>query len=109
MHYKTITLGLLRQHPDLHQELCASNTLMQSMESYAALLKQHHLSWMDRLAQTRPGRDPSQLSSEALERALQDLREALPAASSPSDGTMQEPLSLDAAMAYLRRHTPPAS
>ena len=109
MQYQTITLELLRQSPSLHQELRSSGTLMQAMERYAALLKQHHLAWMETLAQTRPERDPSQISSEALERALQDLREALPADSSPNADVMQEPLSLDAAMEYIRRHTPPAS
>jgi hypothetical protein len=109
MHYKTITLELLRQSPSLHQELRISGTLQQTMERYAALLKRRHLAWMDRLAQTRPGDDPNRLSSEALEKALQDLREALLADSSPNAESMEEPLSLDAAMAYLRRHTPPAS
>jgi hypothetical protein len=109
MHYKTITLELLRQHPSLHQELRNRGTLQPTMERYAALLKERHLAWMETLSQTRPGRDPIQLSSEALQRALQDLQEALPAGSSPKADTMQEPLSLEAAMAYLRRHTPPVS
>ena len=84
MHYKTITLELLRQYPALHQQLQSSGTLLQTLEHYAALLKARHLTWMDTLASQRPGRDPSQISSEALEMALQDLRDALPADSTPN-------------------------
>jgi hypothetical protein len=109
MHYKTITLELLRQSPGLHQELRASGTLAQTMERYAALLKERHLAWTETLAQDRPGRDPAQISGEALEMALQDLREALPADSSPNAAATEETLPLDAAMASLRRHTPPVS
>jgi hypothetical protein len=108
MHYKTITLELLRQHPALHQQLQSSGTLLQAMEHYAAMLKERHLTWMDTLTRQRPGRDLSQLSSQALEMALQDLRAALPA-DSTSPAAAADPLSLDAAMAYLRRHTPNAS
>jgi hypothetical protein len=109
MHDKTITLELLRQHPALHRQLQSSGTLRQTIEHYAAMLKEHHLTWMDTLARQRPGRDPSQLSSQALERALQDLRDALPADSTPNAAAVEDPLSLDAAMTYLRRHTPNAS
>jgi hypothetical protein len=109
MHYKTITLELLRQYPDLHETLRTGGTLRQTMERYAVLLKERHLAWTLTLTQDRPGRDPAQLSGEALEMALQDLREALPAGSSTNEDATQETLPLDAAMASLRRHTPPAS
>jgi hypothetical protein len=109
MHYKTITLELLRQNPLLHQQLQSSGTLLQAMEHYAALLKAHHLTWMDSLERQRPGRDPTQFSSQALEMAVQDLRDALPAGSTSNAEAAAEPLSLDAAMAYLHRHTPNAS
>jgi hypothetical protein len=49
--------------------------------------------------------EPGQISSEALELAVQDLRDLLPE-ESPPDGTGAP--SLVAAMAFLRRHTPPA-
>jgi hypothetical protein len=60
---------------------------------------------MNRLGQARPESKPGQISSEALELAVQDLRDLLTEESPPDD---TEPLSLDAAMAFLRRHTPPA-
>jgi hypothetical protein len=44
------------------------------------------------------------IASEALERALQDLQSRLPKEFS-AEGN--EVLSLDAAMAFPRRHTPP--
>ena len=55
------------------------------------------------LCQARPGSDPSQIASEALEMALKELEDRLPSASPQND---HEPLSLDAAMAFIRRHTP---
>ena len=60
---------------------------------------------MDQLSQAKPGSDPSQIASEALELAMEDLRDDLPSASQASEA---EPLSLDAAMNFLRRHSPPA-
>ena len=68
-------------------------------------LKASHEAWKEQLSQARPGSDPSQIASEAMELAMQDLRDRLPSAS-PRDET--EPMSLDAAMNFLRRHTPPA-
>jgi hypothetical protein len=106
MLYKTITLGLLEEHPELHRELCTRGTLLQTMEHYASELKTRHDYWKNALHQSQPGSDPLQISSKALELALQDLRDALPAVSSPSAAPEEEP-SLDEAMRFLRRHTPP--
>jgi hypothetical protein len=107
MHYKTIVLELLQQHPELHRELASSKTLLPILDRYAADLKARHENWTQTLSQERPVSAPSQIASEALELALQELRDALPAASTPNDDS-PEPLSLDAAMAHIRRHTPPA-
>jgi hypothetical protein len=106
MLYKTITLGLLEEHPKLHQELRTRGTLLQTMEHYASELKTRHDYWKDALHQSQPGSDPLQISSKALELALQDLQDALPAASSPSAAPDEAP-SLDEAMRFIRRHTPP--
>lgn len=103
--YKTIILELLEeQYPALHTQLRASRTLLPAVNDYATVLRTAHLNWMDELGQANPGLGQAQLSSEALELALTDLREALPSVSAADDA---EPLSLDAAMSYLR-HTPPA-
>jgi hypothetical protein len=106
MHYKTMVLGLLEQHPSLYQQLHTSRTLLPMLDRYATALQACHVSWMNQLVQTRPDSQPCQISSEALELALQEFQESLPPASSPSDSIM-EPLSLDAAMAFLNRHTSP--
>jgi hypothetical protein len=104
MQYKTIVLELIQQQPELHEQLRASRTLLATMDAYALALKASHEGWMDRLSQRTPGSDRSQISSEALEIALKDLEEDLSSASkADEDGT-----TLDAAMAYLKRHTPTA-
>ena len=105
MHYKTITLEFIQEQPELYERLRTSRTLLSTVDLQAAALKRYHETWMDRLNQTKPDRDPSQIASEALELALEDLRENLPSGSTPSG---EEPLSLDAAMNFLRRHSQPA-
>jgi hypothetical protein len=106
MQYKTIVLEFLQEyHPLLHDRLRKSNRLLRTVNAYAVDFKARHNAWMDVLRPARPESDPSQISSEALELALEDLRESLQEESSP-DGN--DPLSLDEMMAFLRRRTPPA-
>jgi hypothetical protein len=105
MQYKTIALELLQQRPPLHEKLRQERMLLAAVNRYATELKARHEAWTEQLAKTRPGSDPSQLASEALELALKELEDSLPAAS-PADANGAP--SLDAAMAYLRRHMPPA-
>jgi hypothetical protein len=59
---------------------------------------------MAELSRTRPGSDPQQIVSEALELALEEIKGSLVSAYPPND---QEMPSLDDAMNFLRRHTPP--
>jgi hypothetical protein len=80
--------------------------LLPTLERYAADLTALHNHWTQTLSRERPESAPSQIASEALELALQELWDALPAASAPNDDS-REALSLDAAMAHIRRHTPP--
>jgi hypothetical protein len=77
MHYKTIVLELLEQHPEIHNELCRNRMLIPTLDRYSADLKASHEAWMDRLSQAKPGSDPSQIASEALEIALKELEEYL--------------------------------
>lgn len=105
MQYKTIVLELLQEQPELYNQLQASRTLLRSLDQYALALKASHESWMDRIGQRRPGSDRSQVSGEALEFALREILDCL---STESKGDADEPPSLDAAMAFLRRHMPPA-
>jgi hypothetical protein len=106
MHYKTIVLEFIQYQPELYERLRASRTLLSAVNLQAVALKRYHETWMDQLSQAKPDSDPSLIASQALELALEDLREDLPSESLPDETA--EPLSLDAAMAFLRRHSPPA-
>lgn len=103
--YKSIVYEMLRDKPGLYEQLRVRAKLLQSMEQLALALKACHQGGMTQLAETRPGSDPSQISTDALEFALQELMDSLPPASPPS-GEETEPLSLDAAMTFLQRHMP---
>jgi len=104
MEYRTITLGLIQGMPELYEELRSTKRLLPAMDAYALDLKAFHESWMDQLNEARPNSDPSQIASEALELAIDELRKRLP---SDSPATADGP-TLDGAMAYLKRHTPTA-
>ena len=103
MQYKTIVLQLIQESPEILDQLRSTRMLLPTMERYANELKTRHEAWKDRLSQAKPGSDGSQIASEALEIALKELKDCLPSGS-PLDNN--QPLSLDAAMAFLRRHTP---
>jgi hypothetical protein len=67
MQYKTITLALLEAHP----------ALLLTTDRLAIDLKTSHHSWMDRLRiGNRPG-TPEQIASEALELAIEEIRNRL--------------------------------
>jgi hypothetical protein len=105
MLYKTMILELLHQRPEMQEQLRRTERLPPTLELYARELKTRHEAWKGALSQTRPGSDPSQIASEALEMALKELEDRLPPVS-PPDAT--GPLSLEGAMAFVRRHTPHA-
>jgi len=73
MHYKTIILELLKQHPKIYHHLHSQRTLLPTLERLARKLKTHHQRWQDRLCQVRLGSHPYQIASEALEIALWEL------------------------------------
>jgi len=104
MEYRTITLGLIQENPELYEELRSTKRLLPAMDAYAIDLKAFHEGWMEHLSELRPNSDPSQIASEALELAIDELRESLP---SDSPANADGP-TLDGAMAYLKRHTPTA-
>ena len=105
MSYITIIHEMLQDRPELHNQLCRNRTLLPTMERWAIELKTSHEAWKDQLAQAKPGSDPSQIASEALEYALQELAERLPDGSLPNGS---DPLSLEAAIAFITRPMPPA-
>jgi hypothetical protein len=101
MQYKTIILELLKQRPKLYEQLRKDRKLLATMEDYAKELKALHQAWIDMLGPMRQGSDPSQVASEALEIVLKELEDRL-----PSESDESEPLYLDAAMLFVRLHTP---
>lgn len=103
MQYKTIIHELLQQRPQMHEQLRKDRKLLTMLEFYARELKTSHERWMELLGQMRPGSDPIQVSSEALELALKEMEDRLAAESVQS---ASETLFLDAAMLFLRRPTP---
>jgi hypothetical protein len=107
MHYKTIMLTLLQQSPALHHELRTSKQLLTALDRYASELKDRHTYWISRLSQEQPESAPEQITSEAMEIAVQEMRDALPSGL-PQTLPLPEPFSLDAAMASLHPPTLPA-
>ncbi|HLN31391.1 MAG TPA: hypothetical protein VK395_26860 [Gemmataceae bacterium] len=104
MQYKTMVLEILHQRLELYEEVRSNRMLLPALESYALELKSLHEDWKEILRLKMPDSDPAQVSSEALELAVQAFQDFLPPASPPEDS---ETLSLDAAMAFITRHTPP--
>jgi hypothetical protein len=102
MKYKTIILELLEQRPRMREELRQNRKLLPAMELYATELRNSHEAWKERLQQSKPQSDPSQVASEAMELALKDLEDRLPSESSQDEN---DALSLDQAMVHIRHHS----
>lgn len=101
MQYKTIVHELLQQQSELHEKLRLTRRLLPTIEAYARELKASHQEWQETLSAARPGSDPIQISSEAMEMAVKEMEDRLQSESQTND----EALSLDAAMAFLRSPT----
>jgi hypothetical protein len=89
----------------LYEQLRSSKRLLPSMDAYAIELKAMHEECKARISRAKPGSDPIQVASVALELAIAEFQERLPSASATDEAA---PLSLDAAMNFIRRATPPA-
>jgi hypothetical protein len=105
MHYKTIIMEMINDQPELALQLRRKKQMLATIETYAMELKNRHQAWQEELSQMRPGSHSSQIASEALELAIEEIRERLASASATDEADAP---SLEAAMGYLRRHTPPA-
>jgi hypothetical protein len=105
MLYKTMVLELIEQRPQMHAQLKHQHKLLLALELYANELKTRHDAWKEMLWQANPESSERQIATEALERALKELEAALPSVSLPEES---DTLSLDGAMAFICRHTPPA-
>jgi hypothetical protein len=105
MYYKTMVLELLQQHSEIHEQLRNQRRLLPMLDLYSGELKTRHEAWKESLSRAKPASNASQIASEALEIALKELQDRLTSGSPPLGS---EPLSLDAAMAFVRAHPPPA-
>lgn len=103
MQYKTLVLELLRQRPELHEQLRLTRRLLPTVETCARELMDSHEALKEALWQANPASDPSQINSEALEMALNLLEDRLPSVTPPDE---RQPLSLDRAMAFVRNPSP---
>lgn len=101
MQYKTIVLELLKLHPTIYEHLRSHRTLLSTVEFYARRMRTSHKAWKMRLSQTMPESNQSQIASQALELAINDLGSL----ASPMD---DQELSLEGAMAFIRARTRPA-
>jgi hypothetical protein len=100
--YKTIVHELLAERTELHEQLRLTRRLLPTLETCARELKASHEAWKETLSQEKPGSEPNQIASEALEMAVKELEDRLQAALPTDD---HEALSLDAAMAFIRSPT----
>ena len=104
MQYKTICLQMIQDRPEMYGRLLQQRTLLPTLERFARQLRSSHLDWKARLLRAKPGSSDCQIASQALELALRQL--GLSSAWPPPEE--DEPFPLEDAMAFLRRHTPPA-
>jgi len=103
MFYLTIVHRLLQDRPEIQRELKRTGALRSTVERYAVDLQTEHARWTDELRQRRPASSPTQLASEALELAVQELADRLGGVESADEAG----LSLDGVMASVIRRTPP--
>ena len=82
----------------IHEKLRKARRLLPTLEYFAQELKRDHETQMDLLRRAKPGSQQSQIASEAMEMVVKDLEDRLPSEFLLNEA---EPLSLDAAMAFI--------
>lgn len=97
MHYVTIVLELIEQHPRLYEKLKSEKRLLATAQQLAAQLKSDSAEWVSRLRRMSPALDEIQRTSQALEISVAELRALLTRIE--TDET--NPPSLDAVMTSL--------
>lgn len=102
MQYKTIVMEMLEFRTQIKERLAQEENLLEALDRLALELKTLHEAYKEQIGQSRADSHPVQISSEALEMALQELEDRLLPAS-----TIDEPeaFSLDGAMAFIRRYS----
>ena len=104
MQYKTIILELLQHRPQLHERLRRSDILLETLNEQAQRLRTRHLEWSAMLVEVMPESVTSQITRTAFELPLSQRDAGLTDESLPQSF---EPLTLDAAMAFIRRPLSP--
>ena len=108
MHYKNIVLELLQdQYPALCSQMQKERGLLPALDHYGLSLKSFHQTWLDRVSIRKPDLDPVQAASQALELAIEELKDVL-SSDFPPSGQEADGLSLDEAMAHIRTAMRPA-
>jgi hypothetical protein len=105
MMYKTICLQMIQDRPVLYDQLLKHRVLLPTLDHHANQLRTSHEAWVDRLSKRRAGSNESQIASEALEFALKEVEDRLSSGSPAEDS---EACTLEGAMAFINRHSPPA-
>ena len=100
MLYKTITLELLHAQPALYERLRSGKMLLSALDSHSADLKLAHEQWISLLRKENPGSDPSLISAQAMELAIQDLSAHLSCEPAPTEDEARS--LLDEAMPHLQ-------
>lgn len=103
MQYKTIMLELLEQQPELLERLKSQRKLLATLEQWSVTLKASHEAWTERVTQMKPDSDASQIASEAMELALEEVRNRL---LSDQEGLIDLPS--QETMTSSEPHSPPA-
>ncbi|WP_437186527.1 hypothetical protein SH668x_003681 [Planctomicrobium sp. SH668] len=102
MQYKTIVMEMLEFRTQIKDQLPKDENPLETLDRLAMELKTLHEMYKEQLAQARSDSHPIQISSEALEMALQELEDRLLPVSPVDEPKV---FSLDGAMAFIRRHS----
>ena len=102
MMYKTICLQMIQDRPEMYDQLLSNRSLLSTLDRLSSELRTSHQKWKELLSQAKPGGSESQIASEALEMALQQLASSFESPPAQED----ESFPLDAAMAFIRPTQP---
>lgn len=104
MNYKTVTLELLQDQPQLYDRLKRDRLLLAALEACSTDLRTRHLALARQLSQSRPEASLEQTSLEAYEIAVHELHQRIEAAALPD-----ESIRADQLIDFIRLHTPTGS
>lgn len=77
MHYKTILMELINDHPELQSRLRESRTLLPSIEQWAVILRKQYRELIEEFLRQESSVTANEVSSRAMEVAVEQIREQL--------------------------------